>query len=128
MANVKRLYNGYIQQYLNKEPITIVFAYRSPIKTEAAFFNMINQLENKYIDIIFCADKGTFILDKERKSYSNCNPNNFYGVTTDGYNATREKHGFAIFYSYLMNQLKSIECQYNDYDRIMDYMRSSIYH
>lgn len=127
LANIKNLYrqDGYIQEHLKSEPLTILFAYKSSKKEINDFVDMINKLEDKNIDLIFCADKGMFFLNNG--VYANVNPIEFYGITTDGYNASREKHGFAIFYSYLMDKLESIECNYKNYNRILNYTNSAIH-
>ncbi|GCD83682.1 hypothetical protein PTHTG4_27460 [Parageobacillus thermoglucosidasius] len=116
-----------VQSMLTEEPITVLFAYKSYSQKEN-FEDILNSIENKNIDIIFCADKGLYYLNREHNIYTSAiEPNYFYGITTDGYNASKEKHGFAFFYSILLDRMERIKTNYEKYSRIQEFSKSSIY-
>ncbi|WP_395761301.1 DUF6602 domain-containing protein [Bacillus sp. 3G2] len=107
-----------------KEPITVLFAYKS----EGDTLNHLNDLEEKNIDMVFCADGHLYVLNRKNGKYSdNVVEGIFSGETIHGYTFTKEQHAFSIFYSYLVDNLNVIKSNPEEYRMVQEYSKSSIY-
>ncbi|ACB85089.1 DUF6602 domain-containing protein [Natranaerobius thermophilus] len=137
--SIKKLYreDPEIKNLLYGEPLTILFAYRSYLD-EQKLLTALNKLENKNIDLIFCANLGVFdyYYDEEKREYKYRNIlgqssgwNDPY-TTEENYKVTKEKVAFALFYSQLLDKLSQIKLTKNfddDFSYLNLFMQSSLY-
>ncbi|AWK48158.1 DUF6602 domain-containing protein [Bacillus velezensis] len=113
-----------IQEAMSREPLAILFAYKS----EGNILENLNKAENKYFDIVFCADGQLYIQKAESNMYTNNLVDDvFSGETLHGYTFTKEQHAFSLFYSYLIDNLNIITSKYDKYNMVQEYSKSSIY-
>lgn len=125
-SSLKSLYrrDAQMKTAFTEEPITVLFAYKS----EGNVMNYLNDLEEKNIDIIFCADGYLHLLNEEKDKYSNNIVEGvFSGETIHGYTFTKEQHAFSMFYSYLVDELNIIKSNQEEYRMVHEYSKSSIY-
>ncbi|PEQ76579.1 DUF6602 domain-containing protein [Bacillus cereus] len=126
IENLKVLYKKdiEIQESLNREPLAILFAYKS----EGNILQNLNRLKEKNFDIVFCADGQLYILNYATNEYTNNLVDNlFSGETMHGYTFTKQQHAFSLFYSYLIDYLNEITSEVNKYKMVNEYSKSSIY-
>lgn len=124
--NLKALYrnDAEIKESMSREPLAVLFAYKS----EGSILDNLNRLEEKNFDIVFCADGQLYALTSDANEYTNNLVDNlFSGETVHGYTFTKEQHAFSLFYSYLIDSLNEITSEFDKYNMVHEYSKSSIY-
>lgn len=126
MDNLNALYRNdeMIRRSMSQKPITVLFAYKS----SGNILKVLNELESKNFDIVFCADGQLYLLNNKEGFYCNNLVNNIYsGETIHGYTYTKEQHAFSIFYSCLIDNLNRVISKPEKYEMMQEYIQSSIY-
>ena len=106
-----------------KAPLKVLFTYKSNISSKEKVLEILNDLEEKNIDMLFCAQYGLF-LKSENKYISFLNDDNFHGETEHDFNLSLEEQAFQIFLAQLLERLDS-EYEYEKLGLTMKFMRAA---